>query len=124
MSFNRELHEPVDQFRQRNAARLPQLVGAGDIGLVGLRLDFFGAKKTEGDDRCRPNRAPTDEPVDDPAVVDGVRDRLTGLFDRERAADLGLSVKTIANNVSNIFSKLQVADRSEAIVRARDAGLG
>jgi DNA-binding NarL/FixJ family response regulator len=40
------------------------------------------------------------------------------------AAELGLSIKTIANNVSNIFSKLQVADRSEAIVRAREAGLG
>lgn len=40
------------------------------------------------------------------------------------ATELSLSVKTIANNVSNIFSKLQVADRSEAIVRARDAGLG
>ena len=40
------------------------------------------------------------------------------------AAELNLSTKTIANNVSNIFSKLQVADRSEAIVRAREAGLG
>jgi len=40
------------------------------------------------------------------------------------AAQLGLSVKTIANNVSNIFAKLQVADRAEAIVRAREAGLG
>ncbi len=39
------------------------------------------------------------------------------------AAHLGLSVKTIANNVSNIFGKLQVADRAEAIVRAREAGL-
>jgi DNA-binding NarL/FixJ family response regulator len=38
------------------------------------------------------------------------------------AGELSLSVKTVANNVSNIFSKLQVADRSEAIVRARDAG--
>jgi len=40
------------------------------------------------------------------------------------ATELGLSSKTIANNVSNIFGKLQVADRSEAIVRAREAGLG
>ena len=40
------------------------------------------------------------------------------------AAEFGLSPKTIANNVSNIFSKLQVADRAEAIVRARDAALG
>lgn len=34
-----------------------------------------------------------------------------------------LSLKTVQNHVSNIFSKLQVADRSQAIVRARDAGL-
>jgi DNA-binding NarL/FixJ family response regulator len=40
------------------------------------------------------------------------------------AAELSLSPKTIANNVSNIFGKLQVADRAEAIVRAREAGLG
>lgn len=40
------------------------------------------------------------------------------------AARLHLSQKTIRNNVSNILAKLQVADRSQAIVRARDAGLG
>ena len=38
--------------------------------------------------------------------------------------DLGVSEKTVRNNVSNIFAKLHVADRAEAIVRARDAGLG
>ncbi len=40
------------------------------------------------------------------------------------ADQLSLSVKTVANNVSVIFSKMQVADRAEAIVRAREAGLG
>jgi DNA-binding NarL/FixJ family response regulator len=40
------------------------------------------------------------------------------------ADELNLSVKTVANNVSTIFGKLQVADRSEVIVRAREAGLG
>jgi Response regulator containing a CheY-like receiver domain and an HTH DNA-binding domain len=40
------------------------------------------------------------------------------------ARRLYLSSKTIRNHVSNIFSKLQVADRAEAIVRARRAGLG
>jgi DNA-binding NarL/FixJ family response regulator len=35
-----------------------------------------------------------------------------------------LSEKTIRNHVSNIFNKLQVADRAEAIVRAREAGMG
>jgi DNA-binding NarL/FixJ family response regulator len=37
---------------------------------------------------------------------------------------LNVSVKTVRNHVSNIFTKLQVADRAEAIVRAREAGLG
>jgi DNA-binding CsgD family transcriptional regulator len=40
------------------------------------------------------------------------------------AARLGLSEKTVRNNVSNIFAKLRVADRSAAIVRAPEAGLG
>jgi DNA-binding NarL/FixJ family response regulator len=40
------------------------------------------------------------------------------------ASELFLSPKTVRNNVSNIFAKLQVADRAEAIVRARTAGLG
>ncbi|WP_315967887.1 response regulator transcription factor [Planotetraspora sp. A-T 1434] len=40
------------------------------------------------------------------------------------ANTLFLSQKTVRNNVSNIFAKLHVADRAEAIVRARDAGLG
>ena len=40
------------------------------------------------------------------------------------AAELFLSLKTVRNYVSNVFAKLQVADRAQAIVRAREAGLG
>jgi DNA-binding NarL/FixJ family response regulator len=40
------------------------------------------------------------------------------------AAALGLSEKTVRNNVSSILAKLLVADRAAAIVKARDAGLG
>jgi DNA-binding NarL/FixJ family response regulator len=39
------------------------------------------------------------------------------------AARLFLSIKTVRNHVSNIYSKLQVADRAQAVIRARDAGL-
>ena len=37
---------------------------------------------------------------------------------------MGVSPKTVRNLVSNIFTKLQVADRAAAIAKARDAGLG
>jgi DNA-binding NarL/FixJ family response regulator len=40
------------------------------------------------------------------------------------AEQLGLSGKTVTNHISAIFAKLQVADRTQAILRARDAGLG
>ncbi|HEX7169973.1 MAG TPA: response regulator transcription factor, partial [Rubrobacter sp.] len=40
------------------------------------------------------------------------------------AKQLSLSTKTVGNYVSNIFTKLQVADRAQAIIRAREAGLG
>ena len=37
---------------------------------------------------------------------------------------LMISAKTVRNHVSNVFAKLQVSDRAQAIVRAREAGLG
>jgi DNA-binding NarL/FixJ family response regulator len=47
-----------------------------------------------------------------------------GRSNQEIADTLFLTSKTVRNYVSNIFSKLQVTDRAQAIIRARDAGLG
>jgi DNA-binding NarL/FixJ family response regulator len=47
-----------------------------------------------------------------------------GLTNSAIAEKLVLSPKTVRNHVSNIFGKLQVSDRSQAIVRAREAGMG
>ncbi len=47
-----------------------------------------------------------------------------GLGNQAIADRLFLSLKTVRNHVSNIFAKLQVADRAQAAIRAREAGLG
>ena len=47
-----------------------------------------------------------------------------GLSNAEIAEKLVISQKTARNHVSNIFSKLQVADRAHAIVQARQKGMG
>lgn len=47
-----------------------------------------------------------------------------GRSNPEIARRLGVSGKTIRNHVSNVFSKLQVGDRAEAMARAKDAGMG
>jgi DNA-binding NarL/FixJ family response regulator len=71
-----------------------------------------------------------------PAVPEAVFPQLTarehevldliaaGRSNADVAAGLVLSPKTVRNHVSNIFAKLHVADRSAAIVKAREAGLG
>jgi DNA-binding NarL/FixJ family response regulator len=48
----------------------------------------------------------------------------SGSGNAEISSELFLSLKTVQNHVSNIFRKLQVADRAKAAIRAREAGLG
>jgi DNA-binding NarL/FixJ family response regulator len=47
-----------------------------------------------------------------------------GVANADIAKTLFLSPKTVRNHVSSIFTKLQVADRAQAIVQARAAGMG
>jgi DNA-binding NarL/FixJ family response regulator len=46
-----------------------------------------------------------------------------GISNKEIAEKLVISMKTVSNHITNIFGKLRVADRAQAIIRARDAGL-
>ena len=46
-----------------------------------------------------------------------------GVRNRQIAEQLVITEKTVANYVSSIYSELQVADRVEAVLRARAAGL-
>jgi DNA-binding NarL/FixJ family response regulator len=63
-----------------------------------------------------------------PELTDREREILEMVADGYRNADIArqlvLSPKTVRNYVSSIFTKLQVSDRGNAIIRARKAGLG
>jgi DNA-binding NarL/FixJ family response regulator len=63
-----------------------------------------------------------------PELTDREREILELIADgnpnQEIATDLKISLKTVRNYVSNIYSKLQVADRAQAVIKAREAGLG
>lgn len=69
-----------------------------------------------------------DGPTPFPDLTDREREVLdlvaAGLDNATIARRLAVSPKTVRNHLSNVFTKLQVADRAQAIVRAREAGLG
>ena len=73
-------------------------------------------------------RGPRGGPQPFPELTDREREILslvaTGADNSSIARRLFLSEKTVRNNVSNIFTKLHVTGRSEAIVKAREAGFG
>lgn len=71
----------------------------------------------------RPEKAPDAFPE----LTDREREVLgliaQGYNNAEIAGELVISPKTVSNHITNILSKLQVADRAEAIIKAREAGL-
>lgn len=69
-----------------------------------------------------------DQTVPFPELTERERELLDllaqGLNNNEIAELLVISRKTVSNHITSIFDKLQVADRNQAIVKARRAGLG
>ncbi len=94
----------------RAVARGEALFGAG---IAARMLDVFGRAASV---------SPFPQLTEREAEVLGLL--ATGLDNAVVARRLGVSSKTVRNHVSNIITKLHVSDRSAAILRARDAGLG
>jgi DNA-binding NarL/FixJ family response regulator len=85
-------------------------------GIAERLLRFFAPARPSAAQRIFPEL--TERETEILALIAG------GLSNDAIAARLVLSLKTVRNHVSNIFSKLQVTDRAQAVLRARDAGLG
>ena len=79
-------------------------------------MDFFAGPKPASPTEAFPELSPRE--VD---ILDLIA---RGHSNAKIAARLYLSPKTVGNHISHIFTKLQVADRAHAIIRAREAGLG
>ena len=101
-------------------ARALDAVAHGEVvfsaGIAGRVLAYFAAGR------------PGPEVRPFPELTDREREILDlvarGLTNAAIARRLFLSDKTVRNHVSNVFTKLHVAGRAEAVARARDAGLG
>ncbi len=77
-------------------------------------MDYFAAAKTSPHAGAFPD------------LTEREREILTliarGRSNFEIAEELTIGLKTVRNHASNIFNKLQVADRTQAAIRAREAG--
>jgi DNA-binding NarL/FixJ family response regulator len=85
-------------------------------GIAGQMRAYFARGMKPAEDAPFPDLTPRESEV--------LELLAQGLTNAAIAEKLILSPKTIRNQVSNIFGKLQVASRSEAIIKAREAGLG
>ncbi len=100
--------------------RAIRAVGSGEAifspAIAARLMDYFGSLRPKAPSQVFPE------------LTDREREILKliaqGYKNPEIAAQLVLSPKTVRNHITNILSKLQVADRAEAILRAREAGLG
>ena len=79
-------------------------------------MDFFSAPKPASPEEAFPELSSREREILELVA--------RGHSNAKIAARLFVSPKTVANHLSRIFTKLQVADRAHAIIRAREEGLG
>jgi DNA-binding NarL/FixJ family response regulator len=101
-------------------ARAIQAIAAGEAifgpAIARRVIEYFSAPQAPGPPLAFPGLTEREREVLD-LIAQGHNNQAI-------AQKLFLSPKTVRNHVSNIFAKLQVADRAQAIVRAREGGLG
>jgi DNA-binding NarL/FixJ family response regulator len=101
--------------------RAIQAVAAGEVvfgaGVAARALAYFAASPAGGR-AARPFPELTDREVEILELIG------QGLGNAAIARRLTLADKTVRNHVSSVFAKLRVTDRGQAIIRAREAGLG
>jgi DNA-binding NarL/FixJ family response regulator len=85
-------------------------------GIAGRVMDFFAGVSKQAHAEPFPELTPRERQV--LALI------AQGLTNAAIAERLGSSSKTVRNQVSEVYSKLQVAGRQEAAARAREVGLG
>jgi DNA-binding NarL/FixJ family response regulator len=92
-------------------------------GIAERLMHYFATPPSAVNSSARPAGSPAF-----PDLTDREREVLAliaqGLTNSAIAERLVLSPKTVRNYITEIFSKLQVADRAQAIIRARNVGLG
>lgn len=118
-------------YRQLSDDLLPTLAAvlAGTLALPYVEIEAGGhVVTTHGTARIMAffaGAARTAEPFPDltPSERKVLQLLARGLSNEVIAGELSLSAKTVRNYVSTVFSKLHVASRAQAIVRARDAGI-
>ena len=105
---------------QEQMLRSIRAVAAGEAlfgaGIAERLMNFFANLEPSADARAFPELTEREYEVLELIA--------NGSNNTEIASKLFITNKTARNHVSNIFNKLQVADRAQAIIRARDAGLG
>jgi DNA-binding NarL/FixJ family response regulator len=105
---------------QADIVRAVEAVGRGEAifgpGVANRLLGFFAARHAARHHDAFPQLTPGERAVLDLIAAGRSNDAI--------ARRLLVSTKTVSNHISNVFTKLQVTNRAEAIVRARRAGLG
>ena len=121
-----KLDDEVVELKKWDAVRVPPGTWRGyEAGPEGLEIIVIGATIARQLATLVTGPAPTDPFPHLTTRERDVLDALTaGASTTQIAGRLSLTDETVRNHISNILTKLEVVDRTQAVLKAREAGLG